>query len=76
MKVIAAAELNKGMSSHMCADRCHSAVTAATLAQAQETQKDQRKALPVIMRRCVHYYYYYYLIELQMGFYSVAMVLQ
>jgi hypothetical protein len=52
MRVTAVVELNRGMSHHnMCTDLHHSAVLAATLVQAQETQKDQRKALAVIMLR-------------------------
>jgi hypothetical protein len=51
MKVTAAVELNRGMSHHMCTDPHHSAVKAAMQVVGQETQKDQRKALAVIMHR-------------------------
>jgi hypothetical protein len=52
MRVTAAVELSRGTSHcHVCTDRRHSAVMAAMLAQAQETLKDQRRALAVIMLR-------------------------
>jgi len=51
MKVTAAVELNRGMSRHMCIDLHHNAVKAAMQVVGQETQKDQRKVLAVIMHR-------------------------
>jgi hypothetical protein len=51
MKVTAAVELNRGMSHCMCTDLHHSAVKAAMQVLGREIQRDQRKALAVIMCR-------------------------
>jgi hypothetical protein len=52
MRATVAVGLSRGMSRHhVCTDRHHSAVMAAMLVQDQETPKDQRKALAVIMLR-------------------------
>jgi predicted GNAT superfamily acetyltransferase len=51
MRVTAAVELNRGMSRQMHTDLHHNAVKAAMLVVGRETQKDQRKALAVIMHR-------------------------